>query len=108
MTNIQTLDTPTLLLDHQKLLKNISDIADFANEQGVSYRPHIKTHKSVKIAKLQVEAGVVGITTAKISEAEVMAAGGIKDILIAYPISNPDKINRLIKLLQKGVRLKVS
>lgn len=108
MTNIQTLDTPTLLLDHQNLVKNISDMAQFANEQGVSYRPHIKTHKSVKIAQLQVESGAVGITTAKISEAEVMAAGGIKDILIAYPISNPDKIHRLVKLLQKGVRLKVS
>ncbi|NWQ41442.1 D-TA family PLP-dependent enzyme [Bacillus sp. EB106-08-02-XG196] len=108
MTNFQTLDSPTLLLDHQKLLKNISDIANFANEQGVSYRPHIKTHKSVKIAQLQVAAGAVGITTAKISEAEVMAAGGIKDILIAYPISSPDKINSLIKLLQKGVQLKVS
>jgi D-serine deaminase-like pyridoxal phosphate-dependent protein len=108
MTNINILDTPTLLLDRQKLLKNISDIANFANEQGVSYRPHIKTHKSVKIAQLQVEAGAVGVTTAKISEAEVMADGGIKDILIAYPISNPGKINRLIKLLQKGVRLKVS
>ncbi|MFS0777841.1 D-TA family PLP-dependent enzyme [Neobacillus sp. 3P2-tot-E-2] len=108
MTNIQTLDTPSLLVDHQKLLKNISEIANFANQQGVVYRPHIKTHKSVKIAQLQVEAGAVGVTTAKISEAEVMASGGIKDILIAYPISNPDKINRLIKLIQKGVRLKVS
>lgn len=108
MTILRILDTPTLLLDHQKLLKNISDIADFAKEQGVTYRPHIKTHKSVKIAQLQTEAGAVGVTTAKISEAEVMAAGGIKDILIAYPISSPDKINRVIKLLQKGVQLKVS
>lgn len=108
MTNIQILDTPTLLLDYQKLSNNICDIANFSNEQGVTYRPHIKTHKSVKIAKLQVDRGAVGITTAKISEAEVMASGGIKDILIAYPISNPDKINRLIRLLQKGVRLKVS
>jgi D-serine deaminase-like pyridoxal phosphate-dependent protein len=102
------LDTPTLLLDYQKLLKNIRDIATFATEQGVAYRPHIKTHKSVKIAQLQIDAGAVGVTTAKISEAEVMAAGGIKDILIAYPISSPDKINRLIKLLQQGVQLKVS
>jgi D-serine deaminase-like pyridoxal phosphate-dependent protein len=108
MTNIQMLDTPTLLVDHQKLLVNINEIANYANQQGVAYRPHIKTHKSVKIAQLQVEAGAVGITTAKISEAEVMASGGIKDILIAYPISNPDKINRLIQLLQKGVRLKVA
>lgn len=108
MTNINTLETPTLLLDHQKLVKNINDIANYAKENGVSYRPHIKTHKSVKIAQLQVEAGAVGVTTAKISEAEVMAAGGIKDILIAYPLSSPDKINRVIKLLQQGIHVKVS
>jgi D-serine deaminase-like pyridoxal phosphate-dependent protein len=108
MSIVQTLDTPSLLLDYQKLLKNIDDIADFAKEQGVSYRPHIKTHKSVKIAQLQIEAGAIGITCAKISEAEIMGAGGIKDILIAYPISSPDKIKRVIDLLQKGVHLKVS
>lgn len=108
MPLIQTVDTPTLLVDYQKLLKNINEIADFANQQGVSYRPHIKTHKSIKIAQMQVASGAIGVTTAKISEAEVMAAGGIKDILIAYPISNPDKINRLIKLLKIGVQLKVA
>lgn len=108
MTIQNTLDTPTLLLDHQKLLRNVRDIADFAKENGVSYRPHIKTHKSVKIAQLQVEAGAIGITTAKIGEAEVMAAGGIKDILIAFPISSPEKIHRLVKLLQQGVQLKVA
>jgi D-serine deaminase-like pyridoxal phosphate-dependent protein len=108
MNIIGALDTPTLLLDYQKLISNISDIANFATEQGVAYRPHIKTHKSVKIAQLQIDTGAVGVTTAKISEAEVMAAGGIKDILVAYPISSPDKINRLIKLLQQGVQLKVS
>jgi D-serine deaminase-like pyridoxal phosphate-dependent protein len=108
MTNINALDTPTLLVDYQKLLKNINATADFAKEQGIAFRPHIKTHKSVKIAKLQMEAGAVGVTTAKIGEAEVMAAGGINDILIAYPISSPAKIKRLINLLQQGVKLKVS
>jgi D-serine deaminase-like pyridoxal phosphate-dependent protein len=108
MNILGALDTPTLLLDYQKLIKNINEISKFAKEQGISYRPHIKTHKSVKISQLQIEAGAIGVTTAKISEAEVMAAGGIKDILIAYPISSPDKINRLIKLLQQDVQLKVS
>lgn len=108
MTELYSLDTPTLLLDYQKLLKNINEIAAFAKEQGVSYRPHIKTHKSVKIAQLQVKAGAVGVTTAKISEAEVMAAGGIRDILIAYPISSPAKIERLVKLLEQGVQLKIT
>lgn len=102
------LDTPSLLLDYQKLLTNINEMSSFANEQGIAYRPHIKTHKSIKIAQLQMEAGAVGITTAKVGEAEVMASGGIKDILIAYPISSPDKIKRLVKMLEQGVQLKVS
>ncbi len=102
------LDTPSLLIDYQNLLTNISQMVSFAKEKGIAYRPHIKTHKSIKIAHLQMEAGAVGITTAKISEAEVMSAGGIKDILIAYPISSPDKIKRLVKLLEQEVKLKVS
>ncbi|WP_066048733.1 D-TA family PLP-dependent enzyme [Robertmurraya korlensis] len=108
MTEIISLDTPSLLLDYHKLLSNLNEMTSFAKEQGISYRPHIKTHKSIKIAQLQLQAGAVGITTAKISEAEVMAAGGIKDILIAYPISSPDKIKRLVKLLELGIQLKVS
>ena len=79
---------------------NINETATFAKEQGIAFRPHIKTHKSVKIAQLQIKAGAVGVTTAKISEAEVMAAGGINDILIAYPISSPAKINRLVKVIR--------
>ncbi|OLS40446.1 alanine racemase [Bacillus sp. MRMR6] len=108
MLHFTTLDTPTLLLDYQKLIKNINEMAVFAKKQGVSYRPHIKTHKSLKIAQLQIEAGAGGVTTAKLSEAELMAAGGIKDILVAYPISSPSKIQRIVKLLQQGIDLKVS
>lgn len=108
MSKLYDLDTPSLLLDYQRLLLNINEMTSFAKEQGISYRPHIKTHKSIKIAQLQLEAGAVGITTAKIGEAEVMAVGGVKDILIAYPISSPVKIIRLVKLLELGVQLKVS
>lgn len=108
MDYLESLDTPTLLLDLGKLKKNIENIASFANENNLAYRPHIKTHKSVNIAELQLKAGAVGITTAKISEAEVMAAGGVNDILVAYPIANPKKIQRLIGLLEKKIQLKVS
>ncbi|MGM0845033.1 MAG: D-TA family PLP-dependent enzyme [Bacillota bacterium] len=107
MTIMTSLDTPTLLLDYQKLIKNINEITSFAKENNLAYRPHIKTHKSVDIAKLQQQAGAVGITTATIPEAEAMAAGGIKDILIAHPISRPQKIKRLSKLLERGVKLKI-
>ncbi|WP_409252806.1 D-TA family PLP-dependent enzyme [Bacillus sp. SCS-153A] len=107
MKKISDLDTPTLLLDYQKLLKNINEIASFAKEYNLSYRPHIKTHKSVETAKLQLQAGAVGITTATIPEAEAMAAGGIDDILIAYPISSPQKIKRVTGMLARGVKLKI-
>lgn len=105
---IQQLDTPSLLLDIDKLEANISEIASFAKKQGVSLRPHIKTHKSSEIARRQIESGAVGITVAKVSEAEVMVQGGIKDILIAYPLSSLKKLDRMSKLMSKvQVRLAV-
>ncbi|MFE7062243.1 D-TA family PLP-dependent enzyme [Sutcliffiella sp. NPDC057660] len=108
MNSFHQVDTPSLLLDIGKLKSNINRMSGFAKDHGLKLRPHIKTHKSVKIAKLQLESGAVGITTAKIEEAIVMASEGIKDILIAYPISSPEKIKRVIELLNKGVDLKIS
>jgi D-serine deaminase-like pyridoxal phosphate-dependent protein len=105
---IYELDTPSLLLDLDKLEANIKDMSEFAAENNLAIRPHIKTHKSVKIAKMQMEAGAIGITVAKISEAEVMVAGGINDILVAYPISKQQKIHRVLRLLSKGVNLKIA
>lgn len=102
------LDTPTLILDKRILLGNIRKMSEFAKRNNVNLRPHIKTHKSVEIAKLQLEQGAIGITTAKLEEAEVMAAAGIKDILVAYPVSSPAKIERMIALLNQGVDLKVT
>lgn len=57
---------------------------------------------------MQMESGAIGLTTAKIGEAEVMSAAGIKDILIAYPISSQLKIERLVQLLHQDVELKVA
>lgn len=107
-SNIQELDTPTLLVDYQKLTKNIEEMSSFAREQGIALRPHIKTHKSIHIAKMQVEHGAVGITVAKVDEAVVMARGGIKDILIAYPIASPQKIKRIVQLLQENINVKLA
>ncbi|WP_078382165.1 D-TA family PLP-dependent enzyme [Sutcliffiella halmapala] len=107
-SSIKQLDTPSLLLDLDKLNANIKRVSSFAKENHLQLRPHIKTHKSIKIAKLQLESGAIGITTAKIEEAEVMASAGIQDILIAYPISSPQKIERIVGLLNRGVDLKVA
>lgn len=99
MGNIDQLDTPALLLDLDIMEENLQRIKDFASEQKIAWRPHAKTHKSVEIAKRQMELGAVGITVAKVSEAEVMAKGGISDILIAYPLASRAKLERVSALM---------
>ena len=70
---ITELDTPSLLLDLDQMEKNIEEIVSFAKQVRVNYRPHVKTHKSIEIAKRQIEVGAIGITVATVGEAEVMA-----------------------------------
>lgn len=92
------LETPSVLIHYDTLKKNIENMAGFAKQYGIALRPHIKTHKMVELAKWQIREGAVGITTAKLGEAEVMAQQGINQILIAYPILGEGKLQRLKKL----------
>src|SRR5918999_3969870 len=96
--------TPYVLIDGAKMERNVLKMADVARENGVALRPHVKTHKIPGIAREQVEAGAPGITVAKLSEAEVMAEGGIEDIFIAYPLVTEAKIRQAIRLAER-VRL---
>jgi D-serine deaminase-like pyridoxal phosphate-dependent protein len=98
-------DTPAVMIDLDRLDGNLRRTAELARKAGVKLRPHTKTHKSVWIAKRQLEYGASGITVAKLGEAEVMADGGIDDILIAFPIVGKPKLDRLGRLLK---RIKVS
>jgi D-serine deaminase-like pyridoxal phosphate-dependent protein len=98
----KALDTPAVVVDLDALDDNLRRTAERARASGVKLRPHTKTHKSVWIAKKQLEYGAQGITVQKLGEAEVMAAAGIDDILIAYPIVGQKKLERLGKLLQKA------
>ncbi len=95
------LETPCILIDIDKLDRNIIKMARLAKDFNVSLRPHIKTHKIPQIAKMQIDAGAKGITVAKLSEAEIMAEAGIKDIFMAYPVIGESKIARLLKLNEK-------
>ncbi len=95
-------DTPSLLVDAARLDANISGMADIARRAGVRLRPHTKTHKSPYIARRQLDAGACGITVAKLGEAEVMAAAGIEDIRIVYPIVGERKLARLVTLLHRA------
>jgi D-serine deaminase-like pyridoxal phosphate-dependent protein len=101
------LETPHLLIDGAKMNGNIEKMAGIARERGVRLRPHVKTHKIPGIARRQLESGAAGITVAKVSEAEVMADGGIRDIFIAYPLVTESKIRRAIRLGREGARVVV-
>jgi len=101
-TPFASVDTPALLLDVEALRANIHFLADYFSKRHCKLRPHFKSHKCVKIAKMQMEAGAVGITCAKLGEAEVLADGGIRNILIANQIIGPLKIRRLIDLCRRA------
>jgi len=92
------LDTPALLIDRNIMLANLYSMQKYADECNVNLRPHTKTHKTPKLAKLQEEIGATGITVAKVGEAEVMAKNGLKNIFIANEIVGKAKIERIRKL----------
>jgi D-serine deaminase-like pyridoxal phosphate-dependent protein len=98
----QVIDTPSLVVDESIMHTNIAEMAAMAKSFGVNLRPHIKTHKTPEIARLQIANGAVGITCAKLGEAEVMADAGLTDILIAYPFWGDLKIKRLLALMEKA------
>src|SRR5215217_8518802 len=103
IANKQELDTPLIAVDLDLLERNIAEMAVLAASYGVALRPHAKTHKSPHIARMQLEAGAVGLTCAKLGEAEVLVdQGGVTDILIAYPIVGEIKIRRLLRLLDRA------
>jgi len=105
--NKDQLDTPVAIVDLDILRRNIKNMAGFAGKAGVNLRPHVKTHKIPAIAHKQIDAGAIGVTVAKLGEAEVMAAGGIKDIFIAYQIVGKNRTERLINLTRQ-VRISVA
>jgi D-serine deaminase-like pyridoxal phosphate-dependent protein len=78
--------TPAVIVDLDVVEANVSTMAAEMRRRGVALRPHAKTHKSIQLARMQVAAGAAGITVGTIGEAEIFAAGGIRDIFIAYPV----------------------
>ena len=93
--------TPCAVIDMDKVERNIARIQAACEAAGVANRPHIKTHKSPMLAKMQIAAGAKGITCQKLGEAEVMAEAGIDDILISYNLLGEEKMTRLGALLAK-------
>jgi len=95
---IEELDTPAVIVDLDILQSNIRSLGEYCRTRSLGLRPHTKTHKIPAIAKMQIEAGAIGITVAKVGEAEVMAAAGLDNILIAYPVLGRSKLERLTRL----------
>lgn len=98
--NLSELRTPFAFIDMTRVRANIRAMADRAAAAGVKLRPHAKTHKSAVIAKMQIEAGAVGVCCAKLGEAEVLADAGIGDIRLPYPV-NPVNADRVLGLVGK-------
>ena len=92
------LDTPVLLIDLDKMEANIAAMANYFSTVNADLRPHVKTHKTPIIAHKQIAAGAIGVTCAKLGEAEAVIHAGIRDVLIANQIVGPQKIARLINL----------
>lgn len=99
------IQTPCLILDLDALERNVRKMGDYARAHGMRHRVHGKMHKSVDVAKLQENlGGAVGVCCQKVSEAEVFARGGIKDILVSNQVRDPAKIDRLARLPKLGAR----
>ena len=99
---IDDLDTPALVIDVDSLRNNLARYQSYYDEHGILLRPHIKTHKTLAIAALQIGYGAAGLTCQKVGEAEVMVSGGIDtDILIPYNIIGKQKLDRLMALARQ-------
>jgi len=90
--------TPALVLDLDALERNIARMKDFAEAHNISLRPHCKTHKSIAVARLQLEAGALGICAATLGEAEVMGGARIPGVLVTSPVIADVKIDALMAL----------
>src|SRR5579872_6466301 len=99
--NVLELDTPALLIDLDIFERNLRRVADYAKANDLRLRPHTKTHKTPAIGRMQLESGAVGLTVAKVGEAEVMLASGTPDLLVAYPIIGRMKLERLAEVARK-------
>src|SRR5688572_20408571 len=107
---VAELDTPAFVVDLDVLERNVRSMAEHASRHGVRLRPHAKTHKSVEVARMQLAAGALGLTLAKIGEVESLLdaatdQGGeplpLEDVLLAFPIVGDQKLGRLLDLAEQ-------
>jgi D-serine deaminase-like pyridoxal phosphate-dependent protein len=100
VTAVAELETPALVVDLDRLERNLGRAAAYADEHGVALHPHLKTHKTLEIARMQLDAGARGLTVAKPSEAQVFASAGLGPLLLHYPAAGPGKAERIAALAE--------
>jgi len=96
--HINDIDTPSVLIDLDRVEANLKRVQDYADAHNLPLRPHVKTHKLPEMAQKQVALGAIGITCQKIGEATAMADGGLTDIFLPYNIIGTSKLDRLVDL----------
>src|SRR4051812_46285200 len=101
--DIASLETPSLLLDVDRVRQNASRFASRAHALGVRLRPHVKTHKCVEVARIQTETHFGGITVSTLAEAEAFLDGGFRDVTYAVPVE-PSKFERIAALALRAER----
>ncbi|MDB5946591.1 MAG: hypothetical protein JWQ33_1617 [Ramlibacter sp.] len=95
---VDAIDTPALVLDLDAMKRNLGRMAEFAKKHDIRWRPHAKMHKSSALAKLQMQAGAVGVCVQKTAEAEAMVAGGVHNVYISNEVVAPRKLARVALL----------
>jgi D-serine deaminase-like pyridoxal phosphate-dependent protein len=101
---LAAVETPALTVDLGAVERNIARMQSYCERHRLALRPHVKTHKSPRIAQMQLRAGACGVTCQKLGEAEVMAAAGVEDILVTFPLVGEGKLERAV-MLARSVRL---
>ena len=104
---LEELQTPALIIDLDVFDANLVKMQSYLQEQDIALRAHTKMHKCPLIARKQVESGARGVCAAKISEAEVMCAAGIEDVLVTSPIATSDKVSRFVEARKNNPGLKI-
>src|SRR5260370_23862120 len=98
---ISELDAPALVIDRDIMERNLRRVGDYCKEHGLRLRPHTKTHKVPAVGRRQLDSGAVGLTVAKVGEAEVMLGADPPDLLVAYPVIGRAKLDRLMEVARK-------
>ena len=99
--SVNAIDTPALVVDLDAMNRNLGRMVDFARKHDIRWRPHAKMHKSAALARLQVQAGAIGVCVQKTAEAEAMAAGGIHTIYNSNEVIAPSKLARVAALAHR-------